>query len=98
MTQYTSVTLSQPIRRVFGTVVFRSRDTVDMPVPGDERPARITRERHDLAWEYGYLPVARFVAFVADRLNTLQFLTIRSYLSLVFASLVLLLMGLALWR
>lgn len=98
MTQYTSATLSQPIRRVFGTVVFRARDKVDMPVPGEERPARITRERHDLVWEYGYLPIARGVAFVAGKLNAVQFLTIRSYLSLVFAALVLLLIGLGLWR
>jgi len=37
------------------------------------------------------------VAAVADRLNYLQFLTIRSYLSLVFAALVLLLLVLAIW-
>jgi len=98
MTQYTSETLSQPIRRVFGTVVFRSRETVDMPVPGDERPARIVRERHDLVWDYCYLPIARFVTFAADRLNPLQFLTIRRYLSLVFALLVVLLLVLAIWR
>ena len=98
MTQYTSETLSQPIRRVFGTVVFRARDTVDMPVPGEERPARITRERHDLVWDYAYAPIGRFVAWMADKLNALQFLTIRRYLSLVFALLVLLLLGLALWR
>lgn len=98
MTQYTSETLSQPIRRVFGTVVFRARDKVDMPVPGEERPARITRERHDLVWEWGYAPIGRLVGFVAEKLNALQFLTIRSYLSLVFALLVLLLLSLALWR
>ena len=37
------------------------------------------------------------VGFAADRLNVLQFLTIRSYLSLVFAALVLLLLVLAIW-
>ncbi len=97
-TQYTSETLSQPIRRVFGTVVFRARDTVDMPLPGEERPARITRERHDLVWDCAYAPIGRFVTYVADRANALQFLTIRRYLSLVFVLLVLLLLGLALWR
>ena len=36
-------------------------------------------------------------AFAADRLNHLQFLTIRQFLSLVFAALVLLLLVLAIW-
>lgn len=97
-TQYTSETLSQPIRRVFGTIVFRARETVDMPVPGEERPARIVKQRQDLAWDWLYAPVGGLVTFVADRLNHLQFLTIRRYLSLVFALLVLLLLVLALWR
>jgi len=37
------------------------------------------------------------VGFAADRLNHLQFLTIRRYLSLVFIALVALLLALALW-
>ena len=37
------------------------------------------------------------VGFAADRLNRLQFLTIRRYLSLVFATLVTLLLVLAIW-
>ena len=37
------------------------------------------------------------VNLAADRLNYLQFLTIRSYLSLVFTALVLLLLALAIW-
>lgn len=35
---------------------------------------------------------------ITTRLNALQFLTIRQYLSLVFASLILLLLGLAIWN
>ena len=34
-TQYTADSFAQPIRRVFGTVVFRAREHVDMPPPGD---------------------------------------------------------------
>ena len=37
------------------------------------------------------------VAFAATRLNHLQFLTIRQYLSLVFGALVTLLLVLAIW-
>ncbi len=95
--QYTASSFAQPIRRVFGTVVFRAREHVDMPPPGDGRPARLTVELHDLVWEALYAPVADAVGFAADRLNHLQFLTIRQFLSLVFAALVLLLLVLAIW-
>ena len=37
------------------------------------------------------------VGYAADKLNRLQFLTIRRYLSLVFATLVTLLLVLAIW-
>ena len=42
-TQYTAGSFAQPIRRVFGSVVFRAREHVDMPPPGDARPARLDR-------------------------------------------------------
>jgi NADH:ubiquinone oxidoreductase subunit 5 (subunit L)/multisubunit Na+/H+ antiporter MnhA subunit len=97
-TQYSAGSFAQPIRRVFGTVVFRARERVDMPAPGDQRAARLTVELRDLAWEIFYLPIARAVAFTAERLNHLQFLTIRRYLTMVFLALVILLVVLALWR
>ena len=50
---------------------------------------------HDLAWERFYLPIAAAVEAVADRLNLLQFLTIRRYLSLMFMALALLLIVVA---
>ena len=68
-----------------------------MPAPGDTRPARLRIELHDLAWEGIYAPIAAAVGYSADRLNRLQFLTIRRYLSLVFATLVTLLLVLAIW-
>jgi hydrogenase-4 component B len=52
----------------------------------------------DPIWDTLYAPLARFVAVASDRLNILQFLTIRRYLSLVFAALVLLLLVLAIWQ
>ena len=39
-TQYTARELRQPIRRVFGGFAFGARESVDMPPPGDLRPAR----------------------------------------------------------
>jgi hypothetical protein len=96
-TQYTASSFAQPIRRVFGTLVFRAREHVDMPPPGAMRPARITIEMRDLVWDALYAPIAEGVGLAADRLNHLQFLTIRQFLSLVFAALVLLLLVLAIW-
>jgi len=95
-TQYTATSFAQPIRRVFGTIVFRASEQVEMPPPGDMRPARLHVELHDLVWEEIYAPIAGAVSFAADLLNRMQFLTIRRYLSLVFLALVLLLI-LALW-
>ncbi len=97
LTQYTADSFAQPIRRVFGSLVFRARETVEMPPPGSLQPARLTVSLMDLVWDRLYAPVADIVAFVSDRLNVLQFLTIRRYLSLVFLALVTLLLVLALW-
>jgi hydrogenase-4 component B len=96
-TEYTAASFAQPIRRVFGTVVFHAHEHVDMPPPGDGGPARITVELRDLVWDALYAPIAEGIGFAADRLNHLQFLTIRQFLSLVFAALVLLLLVLAIW-
>jgi len=95
--QYSGGSFAQPIRRVFGTLLFQARDHVDMPAPGDTRPARLRIELHDLVWERLYQPISGAIGFAADRLNALQFLTIRRYLSLVFATLVTLLLVLAIW-
>ena len=97
LTQYSAASFSQPIRRVFGTIAFRARERVMMPAPGDNNAATFRLELHDQVWEGLYVPVARAVSFAADHLNHLQFLTIRRYLSLVFAALVILLLILAMW-
>jgi hydrogenase-4 component B len=98
ITQYTAGSFAQPIRRVFGTLAFRAREEVEMPPPGDLSPARLEVRLQDLVWEGIYAPVAGAVGFAADRLNHLQFLTIRRYLTLVFLALVFLLLVLAIWR
>ncbi len=97
-TQYTAGSFAQPIRRVFGTHVFAARDSVEMPPPGDMRPAKFHTHIRDLIWEKLYEPVAVAVDYVARRSNVLQFLTIRRYLTLVFFSLIILLTVLAIWR
>jgi hydrogenase-4 component B len=97
-TQYSAGSFSQPIRRVFGSVVFRAREEVDLPPPGDSRAARLRVQLRDVPWDVLYRPLARLVGFAADRLNRLQFLTIRGYLTLVFGALVTLLMVLTIWQ
>jgi hydrogenase-4 component B len=97
LTQYSADSFAQPIRRVFGTLVFHAREIGDMPPPGSTAPARLTVRLLDPVWAALYAPIAAGVAIVSDRLNHLQFLTIRQYLSLVFAALILLLLALAIW-
>jgi formate hydrogenlyase subunit 3/multisubunit Na+/H+ antiporter MnhD subunit len=96
-TQYTASSFAQPIRRVFGTTIFAAREIGEMPPPGATTPARLTVSMQDFVWQVAYAPVATFISAVAERINVLQFLTIRRYLSLVFSALVLLLLMLAIW-
>ena len=98
MTQYTAGSFAQPIRRVFGGIAFRATEIVEMPEPGSLEPARLHVQLRDLVWEFIFAPIATGIAFAAERLNTLQFLTIRRYLTLVFVLLLLMLSGLALWE
>ncbi len=97
MTQYTGLSFSQPIRRVFGTTVLRASEVVDMPAPGDMRPAVYEARLHDVAWEVLYAPIGWGIDTLSRLLNKAQFLTIRSFLSLVFIALIVLLVGLAVW-
>ena len=96
--QYSAASFAQPLRRVFGEVLFRARDHVDMPAPGELRAARLTVSWHDLVWEWLYRPVAAVVEGIAERLNFLQYLTVRRYLTMMFGALVTLLGVVALWR
>lgn len=95
-TQYTAASFSQPIRRVF-SLVYRTRERVDMPAPGDMRPAVLSLATRDIAWDGLYQPAADAVLAVSARLNRFQFLTVRRYLGVVFAALVVLLLVLAVW-
>ena len=97
-TQYTSGSFAQPIRRVFGSVAFRAREEVQMPLPGEMHAARFRVQLRDLVWDAFYAPVESAVAFFADRLNNVQTWTIRAYLTMVFAAVVVLLMVLTVWH
>ncbi|MFO0990870.1 MAG: hydrogenase 4 subunit B [Hyphomicrobiales bacterium] len=97
LTQYSAGSVSQPIRRVFGSSLLQAHDIVEMPPPGSVQPARFTLVMKDVIWNTLYAPIPRAIEASAIRLDRFQFLTIRQYLSLVFAALVILLLGLTLW-
>ena len=97
-TQYGSASFSMPIRRVFGSVVFDVHEYVDMPAPGEIRAGGFRLRVLDPAWRFAYGPIARAVAAISTSLNRLQFLTIRRYLTLVFCTLIALLVVVATWR
>ncbi|TCU66120.1 formate hydrogenlyase subunit 3/multisubunit Na+/H+ antiporter MnhD subunit [Bradyrhizobium sp. R2.2-H] len=94
--QYSASSFSQPIRRVFGSVIFGAREIGEMPPPSSPLPARLQVELHDLIWDGLYAPIAKAIGFATDRINILQFLSIRRYLTLVFVALVVLLLVVAL--
>ncbi|MGQ9371911.1 hydrogenase 4 subunit B [Azospirillum sp. A39] len=95
LSQYSASSFAQPIRRAFGSTVFAARDHVEMPEPGDVRPARFRATLRDPAWDWLFAPIGRTVDLVADHANRLQFLTIRRYLTLMFLALVVLLVVVA---
>jgi formate hydrogenlyase subunit 3/multisubunit Na+/H+ antiporter MnhD subunit len=97
-TQYTSSSFAMPIRRVFGTTVFYVREVVDMPRPGETRSGHFQVKVFDPVWRFAYGPLARWVLHSTTTLNQLQFLTIRRYLTLVFGTLIVLLLVVAAWR
>lgn len=92
-TQYTASSFAQPVRRVFGEPALATREKIDMPAPGDLRPARMQLALHDPVWRTLYAPVERLVIWLGGAANALQFLTIRRYLTLMFVALVLLLIA-----
>jgi formate hydrogenlyase subunit 3/multisubunit Na+/H+ antiporter MnhD subunit len=96
-TQYTGQSFSQPQRRVFGSTVFLARETVEMPEPGDVSPARFSVRMVDPVWDWLYRGLGRVIDVIADRVNRLQFLTVRRYLLMMFGTLVFMLLVVA-WR
>lgn len=95
-TQYSADSFAQPFRRVFSDV-FRASERVDMPAPGETRPARLDVNVRDQIWETLYAPISGWIAFATEKMNHLQFLTIRRYIGLVFGTLVILLLTVAIW-
>lgn len=97
LTQYTASSFSQPLRRVYGATAFGAAEIVDMPPPGDIRASRFGVRMHDYLWLYLYEVPANLVFRLSERLNALQFLTVRSHLMLMFSALIILLLIAAVW-
>jgi hydrogenase-4 component B len=97
LTQYSASSFSQPLRRVYGTTAFGAVELVDMPRPGDVRASKFGVRLSDYIWHYLYDAPAVFVLRLSERLNKLQFLTIRNYLMLMFSALITLLLIAAVW-
>ena len=93
--QYSASSFSQPLRRVFASHLFGATEQVDMPAPGETRPARFSVVMRDPLWDLLFTPITRLVDWMTDRVNRLQFLTIRQYLSLMFFALIVLLVMVA---
>jgi len=89
---------AQPIRRLFASLLFRARDDVTMPIPGEMDPAVLRTTLSDPVWDTLYAPTGRAVLWAADRLNRIQYLTIRQYLGFTFVLLILLLVVVAIWQ
>jgi hydrogenase-4 component B len=97
LTQYSASSFSQPLRRVYGATFFDAAEIIDMPAPGDPRAASLTLRLTDHAWEKLYVAPTLAVLRLSERLNALQFLTIRRYLMLMFSALIVLLLIAAVW-
>jgi hypothetical protein len=87
LTQYSGASFGQPLRRALG-VLLAARESVDMPEPGDTRPARIAVSVTDPAEAGLFRPLAHWRDRLSGYADGMQFLTIRRTLSVVFVALV----------
>jgi formate hydrogenlyase subunit 3/multisubunit Na+/H+ antiporter MnhD subunit len=95
LTQYSGASFGQPLRRTLGALL-AARESVDMPEPGDTRPARIEASFTDPAEAWLFRPLARWRDRLFGHGDAVQLLTIRRTLAVVFVALVALLVLVAL--
>lgn len=88
-TQYGGASFSQPLRRALGTSLLAARQTLDMPLPGDTRPGRYETTLADPATTGLFRPAERLRDVISKFADTMQFLTIRHTLVVMFSVLVL---------
>ncbi len=94
-TQYSAGSFAQPIRRMLGRTVLDAHEQVDMPTPGDTRPAKYTLRWHDPAFRLLFDRIAALHAHLARFADLSRHLTIRHTLGVVFGALIALLVMIA---
>ena len=94
-TQYGGASFAQPLRRALGASLMAARETVDMPDPGDVRPASLTVTLADPAAVYLFAPFSRLRDRLAEYADRMQLLTIRSTLAVMFVALLVFLAAIA---
>jgi LPXTG-motif cell wall-anchored protein len=88
-TQYTGASFSQPLRRAIGGAILDAREIVDMPLPGETRPARFTTTMADPSATWLFAAIAALRAELSRNADRMQWLTIRRTLVVMFSALVL---------
>lgn len=79
---------AQPLRRMLGSSLLGATESVDMPEPGDPRPARLRWGFADPAFALLLAPLARAREALVIRAERLRDLTLRQCLGLSFGTLV----------
>jgi hydrogenase-4 component B len=94
-TQYGGASFAQPLRRALGASLMAAHETVDMPDPGDVRPASLTVTLADPSAAYLFAPFGRLRDRLAEYADRMQLLTIRSTLAVMFVALLVFLAAVA---
>ncbi len=94
-TQYGGASFSQPLRRALAASLLDAHEAVDMPAPGDRRPATLRTGYSDPAARLLFGPLGVLRERVSRFTDRVQFMTIRVSLSLIVGALVLLLVLIA---
>ncbi len=95
VTQYGGASFAQPLRRALATSLMQARETVDMPLPGETRPAHMKVRLRDPADQYLFALIGSWRSRVSHFADFMQFLTIRSTLAVMFCALLILMAAVA---
>jgi NADH:ubiquinone oxidoreductase subunit 5 (subunit L)/multisubunit Na+/H+ antiporter MnhA subunit len=87
-TQYGAGSFAQPLRRVLGGAFLQATATLDMPAPGDIRPAIYTETATDPAEAALFRPAGQLRARLTRFADRMQFLTVRQILTVMFSVLI----------
>ncbi len=88
LAQYSGASFGQPLRRMLGTTLLAAREKVDLPLPGDTRPASIVVTLNDPAEAWLLEPIGRLRAIISGMADRVHFMTVRQALTLMVALLV----------